>query len=434
MSIQLHEAETGFLLIVALRDNPYALEIAAWLIKNRPHEIQESDIMALIYESGSLKTLSDPNNQDGISILGKLSQSAQSVVSQGLRRLVSVINTAATYATASKAFERKPGNEIADESEAAKKFYKQLEEAVTEVRTETRDALLLERNVDDILGQDAVDEIASRVGAKSALDLKQNVLGKEPISDVDELELPVDSLGVPKGSRFWCGLFQGGPVVVEMSSYTPAEDSTDVSAKDLPQIRRMVGQLAHPERTSDHVLRCAGFIQYRYEEHIGLVFHLENGCDIASPPVMLHDLYKASSNKLANTTMSKNIKVHLGLRFQVAHNLAVALEGLHRVGWVHKDIQSKNVVFFHATTSEMMDPDKNIAGLGNLYLFGFESSRPDDAETDLSADYSLKNNAYRHPHRWGKPSVKFTKAHDIYSLVMPVHHFTYSHFKFTRGC
>ncbi|KAG6368908.1 hypothetical protein INS49_003126 [Diaporthe citri] len=33
-------------------------------------------------------------------------------------------------------------------------------------------------------------------------------------------------------------------------------------------------------------------------------------------------------------------------------------------------------------------------------------------------DYSLDNNLYRHPDRWGNPRVKFEKMHDIYALAI----------------
>ncbi|KAL7942664.1 hypothetical protein V8C42DRAFT_360055 [Trichoderma barbatum] len=402
--------------IFALGDNPYGVEIATWLIQNRPQEIQESDILTLIYKSGTLRKLNHPSGDGGISVLGRLSESVQSVIGQGLQHLASVISSAAVYATASKTAEKKTANEMTDEAKLAKEVYTKLKQATAEVHVQTQDALLLDPNIIDSLGETAVDEIATTVGAKPALDLKQTVIRAELTFEVDELELSSNSIefspGVPRGSRFRCGVIQEKHILVEMIPYTTAEDSTDISAKDLHQIRRMIGQLSHPERTSAHVLRCAGFIHYRYEQQIGLVFYLKNNCDITSPPVTLSSLYNSSSNKVGPTAKSLPTKVSLGLRFQVAKNLAVALEGLHRVGWVHKDIQSKNVAFFNSATSIMT----GTASLGSLYLFGFESSRPDDAETDLKADYSLKSNAYRHPDRWGKPNVKFTKVHDIYSL------------------
>ena len=43
--------------------------------------------------------------------------------------------------------------------------------------------------------------------------------------------------------------------------------------------------------------------------------------------------------------------------------------------------------------------------------------RMQDAGTNLEADDSLERDLYRHPDRWGKPKVRFEKAHDVYALV-----------------
>ena len=55
--------------------------------------------------------------------------------------------------------------------------------------------------------------------------------------------------------------------------------------------------------------------------------------------------------------------------------------------------------------------------ISNPYLFGFEYMRMQDAGTNLEADDSLERDLYRHPDRWGKPKVRFEKAHDVYALV-----------------
>ncbi|CAG8957124.1 hypothetical protein HYFRA_00009325 [Hymenoscyphus fraxineus] len=55
---------------------------------------------------------------------------------------------------------------------------------------------------------------------------------------------------------------------------------------------------------------------------------------------------------------------------------------------------------------------------GHPWLFGFEYSRAEEAATHLESDYSLVNNAYRHPERWGKPTVKFERSHDVESYFL----------------
>ena len=55
--------------------------------------------------------------------------------------------------------------------------------------------------------------------------------------------------------------------------------------------------------------------------------------------------------------------------------------------------------------------------LASPWLFGFDASRPEDAPTRMREDHFLGNNIYQHPARWGRRSLRFTKPHDVYSLV-----------------
>ncbi|RYP44050.1 hypothetical protein DL768_009458 [Monosporascus sp. mg162] len=386
---------------VSLRDDPHGLQIVKWLMAYRPEEVQHLDIEALVYEARRLEKWENPNNRDNSSsgsILGKLSQSVQSVVGQSLRRLSSIVSSAYVYAAGSGAVSGKTADQIAAESGVARRVIHDIEETMAGVRTQTQDALLLEPNFLDTIDEATIDEGAAAVGAKPALDLRQNVLGHEPAPEAEELELPRDLIrfrpGGAKAGRFQYGFFEEKPVVIERIPYTPVEGSTDVPPQDLHRVRRMD----------------------RFEKQIGLVIYLENDGDRASPPAGLLDLYHGSSNESGNAAKPRHVRVPLGLRFQLAHSLAVALEGLHRVRWVHKGVESKNLVFFPPAANEAGGPGVGVGGLDGPYLFGFEWARPEDAETDLTSDFSLKNNAYRHPNRWGKPNVKFTKAHDVYSL------------------
>lgn len=109
--------------------------------------------------------------------------------------------------------------------------------------------------------------------------------------------------------------------------------------------------------------------------------------------------------------------VPLDVRLKIAAVLCEALIHLHSVGWLHKSIKSENVVLFSK------EPNTNRDGLPHddydferPYLFGFDVSRPQDAESRLSADFSTKDNLYRHPDRWGNPT-SFQKHHDLYAMV-----------------
>ncbi|KAJ0312472.1 hypothetical protein COL516b_001556 [Colletotrichum fioriniae] len=49
-------------------------------------------------------------------------------------------------------------------------------------------------------------------------------------------------------------------------------------------------------------------------------------------------------------------------------------------------------------------------------LVGFEYSRQDSDFSDQFGESELKRNIYRHPERWGQPTKRFGKIHDIYAL------------------
>jgi len=106
--------------------------------------------------------------------------------------------------------------------------------------------------------------------------------------------------------------------------------------------------------------------------------------------------------------------VSLDDRLFVAHELVVALDNFHRTGWLHKELKSENVFFMKRAGASEAD---DLLQRSVPYLFGFEYSRMEADKSSLAEDYTLENNIYRHTKRWGKPTVKFLKAHDIYSLV-----------------
>ncbi|KAL0767360.1 hypothetical protein CaCOL14_010210 [Colletotrichum acutatum] len=54
--------------------------------------------------------------------------------------------------------------------------------------------------------------------------------------------------------------------------------------------------------------------------------------------------------------------------------------------------------------------------LESARLIGFEYSRQDSDFSDQFGESELKRNIYRHPERWGQPTKRFGKIHDIYAL------------------
>jgi serine/threonine protein kinase len=173
----------------------------------------------------------------------------------------------------------------------------------------------------------------------------------------------------------------------------------------------MVTQLSQPKRTNFHILPCIGYFQERFATQFSVVFQLE-------------ERFVKDSESTLISLYSSIKRVSLGERVRLAYEIAVAVGNLHRVGWLHKELKSENILFFkilprggiEESTSPAFKSSPSI-NFGLPWLFGFEYSRQEDANTYLESDYSPENNAYRHPERWGKPMVKFERSHDVYSLV-----------------
>ena len=99
----------------------------------------------------------------------------------------------------------------------------------------------------------------------------------------------------------------------------------------------------------------------------------------------------------------------LGQKFALATCLAVCLQSLHVSGWVHKDINSWNIVFFRSEIpcSEDWKP----------YLIGFQHSRQDERGV-YSPEFRILHpttRRYQHP-SYRSGSVPFKREFDYYSL------------------
>lgn len=408
-----HTPSSFMILRVSLHDDPTGLQIANWLKSFRPQVVRDVDIEALVLKARNLENLKDHKDLFPGSVLGRLSHSAQAEIIQSLQGLARVVTTTAALAAGAADSTELGVQGGAIEAEVAEKAFGEMKDMVTRVCETVQDEILFDPDI--TLNDAASDEVVVAVDAKASLTLRQYVL--EALSIPDTPELPTGSVKFDKGSqvkgkteKFRYGAIAGKSVVVESFQYTAVPDSTDAAPTTTHRVKAMVTQLSLPECIIPRVLPCVGYIQERLSKHIGLVFEMGIAYNTHKKPATLHDLY--SSRK----------RVPLGVRIQLAHALAVALQGLHRVGWVHKELQSKIILFFPKPVrptddSQQSSEEGQDIDLAEPYLFGFEWSRPEDADSELKSDFSPANNAYRHPDRWGKPSVKFIKAHDVYSLV-----------------
>ncbi|KAI1276054.1 hypothetical protein F5Y07DRAFT_367963 [Xylaria sp. FL0933] len=395
---------------MSLADDPIGSEVAKWLRASRLGSQYDGNVDALIFKARMLEKLRAKTERGNSSILARLLPKAQQDLEESLWGLDIAVESAASAA-------RKPNDNNPITRDFAQNMLNDITNKVQRVCQSAQDGVLLglTENPDDVID----DDVMAIIEARSAMNLRQTIMDTSAGSDevFDEFELPRNQVVYKRTreeaetARFRYGNLKGELVIVESFEYSPTEGSNNIPPRTLAIIKRMVERLSHPQRTSHHILSCWGYTQDRYNKRIGMVFSLGKMWNITKPPIALYDVY------------TKVKRVPLGLRFHIAYALADAIKGLHQVGWVHEELKSKNILLLQVKESITMSTATagssagDYAGLDfkNPYLFGFRWSRPEEAETDLRADYSPDNNLYRHPDRWGKP-VPFIKAHDVYSL------------------
>ncbi|KAL2673771.1 hypothetical protein Neosp_012215 [[Neocosmospora] mangrovei] len=411
---------------VSLSGDVTGTQIAEWLKSAPPKHATAVRIEAIVSRARRIQEAFPKR-----SVFQDLSQAARDEIERRMRGLDTVMAAAAQYAKESTTI---PADEKAD---AINRSFDDIEETVSTVCTAIETPLLLEDTAtkDANHSQDAaVDHetpsllAAADVGA--ALDLRQAILNEEACLYTVEISYKTIAFKTAKGrggfngtfnhSRFKYGTLAGQPVIMETYEYKEANDfSGEPQPQTLHQARRITGLLRHPKRTGFHILPCAGFFWNRgTRNEMGLVFDLPptfDPSDGAGVETLL-ELYKM--HKL----------VPLGHRIHLAWAITAAIEHFHRVGWVHKSIRSNNIAFaagskisFTRDSSDGEDenpvsPNLGDFDLSNPLLFGFEYSRAGDAATYLEEDHSRANNLYRIPERWNKPTARFKKSHDVYSL------------------
>lgn len=159
----------------------------------------------------------------------------------------------------------------------------------------------------------------------------------------------------------------------------------------------LVAMLRKPKPTDFRVLDCLGCFHDTQYHRFGLVYKLPSN---ESNAVRLHQL-------LRKKTSSIKFSAHIGQRFSLAKALVKSLHLLHMAGWVHKDINSRNILFF-ISSSDYADVD-----LTEPFIVGFHHSRQDGERAYTEGPDEWKK--YQHPN-YQTSLTPFKKEYDYYSL------------------
>ena len=402
-------ASSFIFLKVALEDDPTGLQIAKWIKSFPPKTIKGVDVEGLVLKARKLDDLN--NHQADMfpgSVLGKLSPSAQAEILRNLWGVSTLVSSATAFANDGKTQTVSAGP--ASATAFSESVLKDLQKSVNQATESIEANVLLNQDVN--LDSAAEDGIIQTIEANTAITLRQYLLDNNRIPDTPQLsrnEIKPLTRYRSGFKRFRYGHVDDKPVLIESFQYTALEaESSEPPPSTVTQIKRMVAQLSLPKRANFHILPCVGYFQEAHAKKFSVVFELSNSYTMEEQPTALCDLY-GPKNRPA-----------LELRLRLTYALATALENFHRLGWVHKELKSENILFLHGNTEATQDSALTAGEIANVdfahpYLFGFECSRPEDADSEMNSEW--KDNAYRHPERWGKPRIKFEKYHDIYALV-----------------
>ncbi|KAJ4209561.1 hypothetical protein NW759_013417 [Fusarium solani] len=417
---------SGYLLFRAsLSGDVTGTQIAEWLKSAAPSHVTAVSIEAVVSRARRIQEAFPKG-----SAFEKLSEAARDEIIWSMRGLNTTMAEAADRASNSTPIP------TSEKAEAVQQSWGRLKENVSRVNTAIETPFLLEDNASrgsklpqDSIKDDEFPSILEAADVDAALLLREAIRNEDPCLHTIEINREEIAFKTPKhrgGSggkfnqnRFKYGTVAGQPVVMETYMYKEASDhSGEPQPQTLRQAQRITGLLCHPKRKEFHILPCAGFFRNRRAKELGLAFNLPPTFDSGDGGgvVTLIEMYKM--HKI----------VPLGHRVHLAWALTTAIEHFHRVGWVHKGIRSNNIAFIATSNispvQESSDEDEEDShsprlgkfDLSNPLLFGFEYSRAGDEATYLEEDHSQANNLYRIPERWGKPTARFEKSHDVYSL------------------
>ncbi|KAL8735437.1 MAG: hypothetical protein Q9181_002835 [Wetmoreana brouardii] len=150
------------------------------------------------------------------------------------------------------------------------------------------------------------------------------------------------------------------------------------------------------------VLHCVGYLD-QSSTVTGYAFRIPPEATPGQKPMTLHSL-------LTNVTKTSDVP-DLGERFELAKALTSTVFEILNLGWLHKNIQPKNVLFWPKPGT------KDEPNYSKPYLVGFDISRPNQpGEMSEKPLADPDDDIYRHPDYRAQNSRSFLPSFDMYSL------------------
>ena len=197
-------------------------------------------------------------------------------------------------------------------------------------------------------------------------------------------------------------------VLVEWRDYDQRLPSDEKSEEFRAQVQTMyrriqgLGRMLRADSKPPHfqVLDCVGICHDYEDQKFGIVYSFPG---TQTTPVRLHYLLKGGGSKGLRPP-------HIGQKLSLAKTLVGCLQTVHMLGWIHKDFNSYNILFF--TTANALSDSYHM----KPYVIGFQHSREDErGACTRGSDFSDESMQYQHP-RYREGSTSFRREFDYYSL------------------
>lgn len=190
-----------------------------------------------------------------------------------------------------------------------------------------------------------------------------------------------------------------------------------LSADECLILKSRIGQLCELlvrlDRPSTLLLPLSlGFLQY-HRTQFALAYHLPEYADPHRDALSLYLIIRANKRSVPDMK-SKQLWPTLEKRYQLASVLAEGLLSLLNVSWVHKALNSANIVLFHEIGSV------HAVDFSRPQMMGFGVARPErpgEPTVDvrsLNSPWSL----WQHPELRQGPHRRYERRFDIYSIGM----------------
>ena len=174
----------------------------------------------------------------------------------------------------------------------------------------------------------------------------------------------------------------------------------ELGEKVFREIGYLLNMLQREPKPPDfRVLKCLGAFPDIGNCRFGIVYAYPDENKI---PVKLHSLFQRQKRRISPPGLSE--------RLALATALVTSVHAFHISGWLHKNINSHNVLFF----CQSLVP---LAGLDfeDPYMVGFNHSRQNNPNAYTDGPVNSNREDYQHP-SYRNGDTRFRQEFDVYSL------------------